>query len=299
MGCDDPKEQLQWESTGKNQYGYYYSFQQVYEGIPVYGRTIVVSTDLEGNTKTLHSSFISDLQIEKNDVISETDVKVVIENSRYEYVASEGLVIYDKNGGRLSYNVSCKQDDNVYNVLVDAKTGEILFENLRTLNDSVIRYTGNDEYGVSQTISVNEINNNTMYGKYAYSLDDYVRNIKYHDLNGDPNQSNWPGPAIAKLSNSWTSEEISAVVSMNKVYDYYRNILKREGYDDQRGEFHFSINYGVMNSFSQGNKIVFGKKSIYYTKAAQAGVDTVGHEFTHSVISIATSLASHYEHVRR
>ena len=295
MGCDDPKEQLQWESTGKNKYGYYFSFQQVYEGIPVYGRTIVVSTDLEGNTKSLHSSFIPELEIDVNNVISEAEVKAVIENNNYEYVASEGLVIYEKNGIHLSHNVCCKQNGMNYNVLVDAKTGDILLANLRTLTDNLISFTGKDEYGVTQTISVNEIPNKTNYGDYAYSIDDYVRNVKYHDLKGDGDPSHWPGPAIASLSNSWTSEEISAVVSMNKVFDYWLNTLEREGYDGERGEFHFSINLGDNNSYSQGNKIVFGQKSSYYTRAAQAGVDTVGHEFTHSVISVATSLAAHYE----
>lgn len=65
MGCDDPKTQLAWDKTSQNNYGYSYKFRQVVDGIPVYGRSIVVSTDLEGNTTSLHSPFIPQLTIDQ------------------------------------------------------------------------------------------------------------------------------------------------------------------------------------------------------------------------------------------
>ncbi len=200
------------------------------------------------------------------------------------------------NEAHLAHNVICEKDGLGYNVLVNANTGEIMFVNLLTLADNVLVETGNDVFGNPQTFHVNEIVNNTNNGNNQYTIDDYSRNIKYHDLNGSADHNIWPGPNIFKNTNSCTAEEISAIVSMEKVYDYYYNALGREGYDNNRGEFHMSINLGENNSYSSssGNNIVFGQAGSSYTVAAQGGVDTVGHEFTHSVVANETDLELNY-----
>ena len=56
---------------------------------------------------------------------------------------------------------------------------------------------------------------------------------------------------------------------MEKVYDYYYNVLGRKGVDNNRGEFHMSINFGIANSYSSGsgNNIVFGKKPLVLISA--------------------------------
>lgn len=296
MGCENPKEQLLWVKTSKDKYGYSYKFSQVVDGIPVYGTSIVVSTDLNGITTALHSSYAADLSIDLNNVISEADIIAIIEGDDYSFVSSDGLVVYTSNKTHLAYNEICQKDELWYNVLVDANTGEIVFTNLLTVADNILVETGNDVFGVSQVFHVNEISNNTHYGNNLYTIDDYTRNIKYHDLKGSSSFDVWPGDSIIKYTNTWTAEEISAIVSMEKVYDYYYNVLGRKGVDNNRGEFHMSINFGIANSYSSGsgNNIVFGKKGGDYIVAAQAGVDTVGHEFTHSVVRNETDLDLNY-----
>lgn len=292
MGCENPKEQLVWEKTSKDNYGYSYKFHQVVDGVPVYGTSIIVSTDLAGITTALHSSFATDLHIDLENVISESDARAVIEDNAYSFLSSEGLVIYLTNEIHLTYNVKCKKDGLEYNILVDANTGEIVFVNLLTRGENVLVETGNDVFGVSQTFHVNEITNTS--GDKFYTIDDYTRNIKYHDLNGNPNHAIWPGPNIIKSSNTWTPEEISAIVSMEKVYDYYETILGRKGFDNYRGEFHMSINLGEDSSYSNINNIVFGQAGGDYIVAAHGGVDTVAHEFTHAVVLNETELAWNY-----
>jgi len=296
MGCENPKEQLVWTKTSKDNYGYSYRFQQVVDGIPVYGTSIVVSTDLMGITTALHSSFATDLSIHSNNIISESAAKTVIEDNGYIFLFSDGLTIYLTNEAHLGYNMICNKDGLEYNVLVDANTGKILFTNLLTLTDNVLVETGNDVFGVSQTFHVNEIADVTQNGNNLYTIDDFTRNIKYHDLKGSSDRSIWPGDNIIKNTNIWTAEEISAIVSMEKVYDYYYNVLGRKGFDNNRSEFHMSINLGESNSYSarSGNNIVFGQAGNHYTVAAHGGVDTVGHEFTHSVVRNETDLSSNY-----
>lgn len=294
MGCENPKEQLVWEKTSKDNYGYSYKFRQVVDGVPVYGTSIVVSTDLAGITTALHSSFATDMYIDMENVISEADAKIVVENNGYNYLCSEGLVVYLANETHLTYNMKCNNEGLTYNVLIDANTGEIVFVNLLSMSENVIVETGNDVFGVNQTFHVNETTDTA--GNKSYTIDDYTRNIKYHDLNGSPNHAIWPGLNIVKSTNTWTPEEISAIVSMEKVYDYYEFILGRKGFDNNRGEFHMSINLGENNSYSSGtgNNIVFGQAGGSYTVAAHAGVDTVAHEFTHAIVQNETDLELNY-----
>lgn len=124
MGCEEPMEQLVWEKTSKDDYGYSYRFHQVVDGVPVYGTNIVVSTDLEGVTTALHSSFVTGIDINLENVISQSDARAVVEGNDYSFIAFEGLVVYVANDIHLAYNVNCRQDILEYNVLVDASTGE-------------------------------------------------------------------------------------------------------------------------------------------------------------------------------
>ncbi len=292
MGCDDPKTQLEWEKTSFDSCGYSYKFHQVIDGIPVYGQNIVVSTDTEGNTTALHSKFIPQLSVDTADIISEADAQTVIEDAGYSFVSSDGLVIYTKDGIKPAYNINCLMDGKYYNLLVDAHTGDILLENLRSVSE-VISASGNDEFGVNQTFSANKF---SIFHTTFYTIDDPVRNLHYHDLAGSHDHSIWPGDPIVKFSNTWTTGEVSAIVSANHVYDYYLETLHRNGFDNENGEFHVSINLGENNSYSSGagNNIVFGQRGGSYTTAAQAGIDTVGHEFTHSVVADETDLNLNY-----
>ena len=296
MGCEEPMEQLVWEKTSKDDYGYSYRFHQVVDGVPVYGTNIVVSTDLAGVTTALHSSFVTGIDINLENVISESDARAVVEGNDYSFIAFEGLVVYVANDIHLAYNVNCRQDILEYNVLVDASTGEILFTNLLTQDEGTSVETGKDVFGISHSFQVNVISDILHTGNNLYTIDDFTRNIRYHDLKGSAVHAIWPGSGIVKNVNSWTPEEISAIVSMEKVYDYYYSTLGRKGFDNNRGEFHMSINLGENNSYSaaSGNNIIFGQAGNYYTVAAQGGVDTVGHEFTHAIVRNETDLALNY-----
>ena len=294
LGLDDPKTQLVWEKTSYDSYGYSYKFRQVAEGIPVYGKTIVVSTDTEGNTTSLHNGLIPQLSVDTDNIITEADAQSYAENAGYCYVSLEGLVIYTSDETHPAYNINCSKEGLAYNVLVDAYTGDILLENLRSIGE-VISGSGTDEFGVNQTFNVNKKTFGLLGSNLTmYSLFDNTRKIEYHDLKGSSNQADWPGDVISKTTNTWTTGEVSAIVSMNHVYDYYSNTLNRKGYDGHNGSFDMSINSGENNSFSLGNNIVFGQAGGSYTTAAQAGMDTVGHEFTHSVVGYETDLDDNY-----
>lgn len=202
------------------------------------------------------------------------------------------MVIYPKNEIYLAYNVNCRLDGSDYNVLVEAHTGEILFENLLSVSE-VVAASGNDEFEVNQDFFVNKLD---ILSVSLYTMNDFTKNIHYHDLKGSSDHNDWPGEGIFKTTNIWTTGEVSALVSVNHVYDYYLETLHRKGFDNNNGEFHVSINLGEQNSYSScaGNNIVFGQAGSSYNKAAQAGIDTVGHEFTHSVSAYETDLEWNY-----
>lgn len=291
MGCDDPKTQLVWYQTSNSKYSYSYKFRQVVDGIPVYGRSIVVSTDLEGNTTSLHSPFISKLKVNTNNILSEAQIKAAIEKEGYSFSYTDGKYIYPNNDDMVVvYKVCGNLEGKGYDIIVDAHTGDIILK-LEKGAFLTQKVSGNDALGNPREIDVNVLYKGD---NLIYTLDDLSRNIQFHDVSryiGTDFESGISNEILAnshivKERNEWSPEEISASINVKRVYDFYNEILGRKGFDNKNSLFHMCINWWENNAFGGGNVICFG----HYNKPAVAGVDGVGHEFTHTIVECETNL---------
>lgn len=108
----------------------YYSFQQMYRGIPVYGRRVIVSSDADSDAALLSSGFypIENLSIEPK--ISKDDAKRIVAGlySDDAAVCVGNLVIFSLSDTEpeLTWRVSVKEIGSMETVFISAVDGEIV-----------------------------------------------------------------------------------------------------------------------------------------------------------------------------
>lgn len=279
----------------------YYRLQQNYQGIPVYGRTIVYATDTENNVMSVTGN-IQD--IDKNISLTPSIAENHISTAIKEYLSglqgyavsddiklgTEDLCLYyvDKNNGYcLSYCVCVDS----YEFIVDAHSGNILsacstiFEDSK---ESIIGYRGSD---------VNQENGFPVekWGEYYYVMSDASRGLIVYTLNY---QSSGDGSGIdrrkATLVESVdkifgnTEAEIAleyekgATLLQNAIFihDYYDNLNFIPWLDTVRLYYNDGFYKGknALGGVSSGAGVV----SMGWKTGVEC-IDTVAHEYTHFV----------------
>lgn len=314
-GMMSPKEELRWVSTARDAYGTSFRFEQLYNNVPIYGKDIVVAVDNDGKTSSFNSSYTSDISLNTLPSLSEEDVKTLLVEKKYINVEDNGLNIYLHDSEPvLVWNITAIYDNNLYTVLVNAHDGNIVFTNLLSTTESANKYPGNivipslpsipkiaaGKTSASGTSSLGSNENFsvayfTIEDSTYYMLKDVDRQITIYDASGINTNVDLPGKLIYNSTNKWTGGEVSAIANVAKAYDFYYENYGHQGKDGNNSPIGVSINYEVANAFSRGNSgdLVFGGGGSYIY-GAEAALDTVGHEYTHSVIKSLTSLGSHY-----
>lgn len=140
MGMDNVEDELCPENIFSDAYGYVYVFTQVYKGLPVFGSKITLSTDLEGNTTGLNSSYVP---FKLNTTPSLTsDAAMSSSNLNYLIVTNTELNVYMENDtARLAWNINfVDSDGHIRNALVDANNAEVLYKraSLKTISGNTM-----------------------------------------------------------------------------------------------------------------------------------------------------------------
>lgn len=184
------------DSAGENTY---YRFQQEYEGIPVYGRSLVVAADGRGEALSFTGNYqtITDVSV-KADIESSTVRKDLtdIYGSDAEII-EKGLVIYSLNDcdPQLSWDFLVMSPDAMEECLVSASDGEILYSNLLA-DGGKAECSGEDLDGIIQKFDAE-------YNGDQYVMEDAQRNITMYDAN-----------------NSTLQQTLVVLDSQNRIYYY-------------------------------------------------------------------------------
>lgn len=294
MGSKSPKDELKWVSTNKDKYGTSFRFLQVYKGIPIYGTSIVVSTNADGYTAALQSSFVKDINISTTPNLSKEEAVVKLEKLGLKVDRVDKLYVYmDGENPKLAWNIYAVDGQEIYNCLVDANNGEELLRNLVISYESASGTTmgmGKSLLGETKTFPV------TYYmqdGNMTFVMKDGKRNISVYDMKGSQITDINLGTQIKKWYNTWVQTEVSAYTNTMKAYDYYYEHFGRRGFDNAGSEIKVGAYWGEDYSCNLGEKLFFGSGGTYNRNGA-AAVDTVAHEYTHGVIACTTGLVSYY-----
>lgn len=175
----------------------FYRLQQYYKGLPVYGRYVTVVSSEDGNALGINSAALDvDADIEMKPQISDEQMQTAIkeymkgkagilyEDMDIPEISDDFLVIYNQSGeSRLAYAVKVINDDT-YNIVVDACTGEILEGSSGV--DSIAA-TGTNVAGTKQFPVEYDESANT------YTLQDQARGIYVYNFNksSHKNKKTW------------------------------------------------------------------------------------------------------------
>ena len=343
----------------------FYRLQQYHNGIPVYGREIVLSanddgeiTSISSNTvklddnikqinanaakninfdsiKNIVDSFLKQAKLELEDFLCvslpEANYYVDVSNQVRPSIV-EHITVTDVN--KKGYD---------FKVIFDADTLEIITCSAETESATKTSASGRDGKGDTKYFTVYEDN-----GRYI--MEDPEKNIKAYDVNGNTlvpqpaisdgngnlyaiengrlfdnrgnevylddaglNITDKTGNVIAtdlswdlilssqpenniteaeSRSKTWNDRSaVMAYTRVNNAYDLYDKVLNRHGFDGNNGKLYVCFNdYNsgdVTNAYSY---TVGGASVITFGTENEINYDTVGHEYTHSVINSIVEL---------
>lgn len=265
----------------------FYRLQQVYHNVDVSRHQLVIATDRSGVIQSLTGHYYPNLNMDTSPQISmEKAREIVRRDSELDRVACKGLNVYTHIGKtpELVWIFKTFYDDYT----ISANDGRII-----TVFSTMISSdtgTGTDFNGDTVEFPISIQNN-------EFVMSDESRKIEMYDAQG----RSAPDDILKYNDNNpilWSNhpEAISLYANIRKTYDYYLNVLGRNGTDNKGRTIQglvcwcggwtniFKVHVNCKNAYAMSgldgyDLIYFGHLLSYSTRR----LDVVAHEFTHSV----------------
>jgi len=304
----------------------FYRYSPKIENIPVLGSQIILTTKDNGEASGIFSTYDDRIQnvniypsinsgIAKENVFNlliDDEIKDSINNGNINkddlynlFDITSELIIYanDKRESPiLAYEVRINGIDdinNIYYIHANGSNAGQVIDVISENQDIQMDISSEDMLDQQRTFKA-EFNNN------KYFLMDSGRNIHTYKSDRTTRKKYWlfgddiveykiPG-TIFTADNQENIEKaaVSAHANMSVVYDYYKNVLNRNSFDNNNKKIIITYNYYTdkenergENAFWSNSKKQFifqsatdGNESIY-----QKAIDAMGHEYTHAVIN--------------
>lgn len=272
FGVRNPASELSLMQVGTDNFGLTTArYQQVYQGIPVYGAVLFVHFNRDGQIMSANGRFVPDLNLNPSPALTEeaaanAAIRSVAKGAAADAINASApvLVIYHPGMvqnqpavARLAYHTTVGNDFDVRQfVFVDAQNGYILGQFEGIYND--------DEAVAAKNRTTYDLGNTTNYGGAT-------------ECRGEGD-----GP-------SGDTDCDQAHDFAGDTYDYYSNAFGRDSLDDAgmplNSYVHYSTNY--INAFWNGFVMTYGD--------SMAEDDVVAHELTHGVTEFSAGLIYAYQ----
>lgn len=192
FGYENALSELTEQSTITIDGDNYYRLQQNYQGIPIYGRTVVCVTDAKGNISSLTGN-VADItsDIKLTPTIDTTQAETSIcafytdeygyepDEIKIDSLLAKDLYIFIENDTAEVHLAYCVYFD-AYEFIIDAHNGQILSACLTLNEDSAETAEGCIESDRSQKFPVEK------YGEYNYIMYDSSRKLRVYTLDYQP-----------------------------------------------------------------------------------------------------------------
>ncbi len=292
LGIQSPQEELKVVDINEVGGNKFYRVQQYYSGIPVYGRTVVVSADSKGNALALTANFKNLTEnIQTIPMVSQTEAESSIkeyfdvEDINVQSLGSDNLVIYAPENRQAVLAYSLLIDDSI-EIVINALTGKVIKVNDNINNVSAqIRSHNNEVTGTGWRNSD---------GSYHLYNDEYK--IEVFDVDGIITTSeegtvhtDFKKYGIDTLYSETNIFDENAIILMNDVIsiaDYFED-LGFKGFD----RIHLAINDSYQNGSNArgGGLNENGVDKAIMLMGSQYDFDekdVTAHEFTHGVTGL-------------
>lgn len=318
IGITNINEELEFSSEESNENITYYKFNQVYKGLPVFYQNIVVSVDKEGNILSYGGYLVPSITVDTNPKKEKIDIEEIVK----KYLGENSTIMSNELGiwgnikdSQLVYHVVGYSNTLAKDLMVSASTGEILSSSDIFYTAETYSYTGLGMDNKTYTINLEEYFDLLGGAKNRYNFYDLERKISIDDfrllgpvvsvlLSAVPGTT----PIVVDIENgkidmTWENETFiqSAITTMahfETIYDYYKNILDRNSYDNKGSKI--IVNLGVdAKTFTKkdlNNAMWFDLTKQMYIgnykgKSYSASLDVLAHEFTHGVVFSVSNFA--------
>lgn len=185
LGLETAASELSSMSTNRIDGTTYYRFQQNYQGIPVYGRTFVLSADAQGTPRSLSSNGMELDGLDTSATLPTEEVESIVRtylNGRdpgKAVTVQEGCTktIYtlsDSADPALTYQVYAAAGENLYSLFVDIHARQVVACIPANMTEAV-SITGRDNSGNVVSFYADKKENG------LYSLEDTTRNLRVYD----------------------------------------------------------------------------------------------------------------------
>lgn len=242
----------------------YYRFRQMYQGIPVYGRCVIVTADSSGDSMALSSNYVAVRDINATASVAQQEVAFAIQEflseqfgaSEFddifvEEISDDALCVYNEGDlNLLAYHLRVAHPKiGCYEMIVNAQEPEVLYAN------SLIQYDYKYEAdGHMETISADGQRTRRTFDVYnqggVYYMADVNRYIELYQLENSKSYywswANWEvANKIVYTGNefvvSWNNSnqpteyaaEVDALANIQVAYDYYAQELVHKSTDGQ------------------------------------------------------------------
>lgn len=253
----------------------FYRYSSEVNGVPVLGSQVILETDGNGIVKGLHSSYndkINKVITEPNTNITSqyvSDLALYDSSSPPTYTTETKLFIYamdKKTTPALVWRVIIEDANKIYYVYANGtKAGQILGYASNSRNWESEKIIAKDLLDNDREIDVVTENN-------QFRLYDSIREIETWQMSSDVIQGN--------ISTGPSPAAVSAHFNKAFVYDYYKDKLDRNSFDDNGAKIVSRIGYPGENAYWISNFQRF-----QYGDQYESALDIVGHEYTHAVIN--------------
>lgn len=295
----------------------YYRVNQLYNWIKVYGNNLIITTDKSGKVISVNGYYSPDVNVNTSNKKTKEEIELIIHNdlnSDFKINKIDEYIMVDNVNQDLVYMYNVYNDNALLQYIIDAKTGEII--NKVDLYDSAsYSYTGVGIDNIEYTISLEE--DNGFLARNYYRFYDSNRKISIYDFRSmgsivstiiSPLTNILIEPIRVKIVDSkivsnenetFIKSAITTMKNYEDIYDYYKNMLGRDSYDNKGSEI--KINLGVSNKTltnedlnnafwsSLTDQMYIGN---YNGKSLSASKDALAHEFTHGVIQHTANFIS-------
>lgn len=320
IGCKDIDKELRLNQEEKSENITYYKFDQIYNEIPVLYQNIIISVDKDNNILSYSGYFIPNIDIDTKPVKNKQEIEEIIKEYlgiNSTIVSNELNIWADYENQDLVYVVIGYSDTKAVEIIVDANTGEILSETSVFDYASTYSYTGKGMDDNTYTINLEEyeVYADALLGAKKYRFYDLERKISIID-------SRYIGPILATLvsaipehnpitvdiinnkidmtgqNEDFIQNAITTMANYETIYDYYKNVLGRDSYDNKGSQIFINLGVSVRTFSSKDldnamwnsltNQMYIGN---WNGKSLSASLDVLAHEFTHGVINHTANFA--------
>ncbi|MBM3703055.1 MAG: hypothetical protein FJW63_08750, partial [Actinobacteria bacterium] len=298
-----PQEEVELKEIGTDsEDNQHIRFRQLYKGVPVFGRQVIVHMDSENAVKGVNGKIIRNTEVElpnKPEISADEALKIVIDddadNKELPDTSPKLQVLHHDEKTNLTWHITVTGTDKglhnqktsaLWEYFVDALAGKVIWRYNNLQSQNITKGRGKGFY--SGNVQLNTVRNKS---GNNYQLEDRTistrTRIYTHDADGKT-LTHLQAPVSVDTNNQWDAADQRSEVDCHnftrKVYDYFLSEHGRNSYDSAGSAMHIVAHFmdpedGPLNAFWAGNVecVVVGDGDNRYLKPLCA-LDVIAHE---------------------